>query len=1006
MAAQTSMKGKVIGNFEIIEEIGRGAMGVVFKARQISMDRIVALKFLPKALAQNEKRVQRFVREAHAAGKLSHPNLVAVHDVGQIDGLHYISMEFIDGTTTYKELKEQGPYKEEQVIEIGLQVAAALKEAHEHKILHRDIKPDNFLIDKTARVRVADLGLARFEREGGEEGHLTQDGTALGTPHYMSPEQARGTEVDARCDLYCLGASLYFLASGKTLFDGPTAASILVKVISDAPRPLKDVAEVSPGLSAVVDKLLQKDPAKRFQTADEVIEALEQVRAGTYSAKGAKPGAKGRTTGPLNKITSANKTTTGPQPKVGTGKVAKVTTGPAVRIGARKAAADADGEGEEKKGISPMLLAGIGGGVALVVVIAIFALRGNKENTEQADKPIETPAPSAKLPAPSLTPAQPSKPSAEAQKEAAEEARKKQAEALAKEALAELKTLNDAQAAARSVPEYRQVIDDLEKFKTKYEKLPVAEEAKRSIESARKALLDKAGADKDAALSDAKAGKLPEARKALEDLTAALNDKELSDKVGIDAALEEIARLEKVAADKQAAADKDKLRLADAVKKADADIRGKDSRFQFEAARGEFTGAMKDLSTPEAKEAAKLWDERYKRAGAIFVATGDAIKKGAKITVPGLGRFTKPGEIVGWQANGIEFDTKGPLAVQIVPHKEIDTAVVSEVAFQIGQADATGEKLLNMGLFSYSVGDYMRALELLEKAMKDESLKKLAKEPFEQAWSLYKEDQAARKFAAAKAAFEKSDTAALLKELAPMLAGGDLANTEFVLKNADEIAKLEIFAKGSSAAGGGDKPAQGASSPEALEKAGWKVSGTWTPDPKRPGVYKVKDGKLVHDNSDASVQVMIKPADKNTKVGIWVRYKEGRQSEMKTMADNWKLDKVEEFVKNMADGYGVEWSNGQGKIFGPPKDVPNLGKQRRLPGWLRDIAQMPSKVGEFSLTGQQRIGVSAKGDTLDIGVPGTTPYHSTRNIIDTGDMVISIQGEAEVEMPQFQILSK
>lgn len=276
-----------MGNYEILEELGRGAMGVVFKAKQISLDRTVALKFLPKRLAQNEKLVKRFLREARAAGQLAHPNLVAVYDVGQLEGLYYISMEYIDGASAHKRLKANGPFSETEALEIGLQIAAALKEAHGRGILHRDVKPDNFLLETSGRARLADLGLARMENESaGEEGHLTQDGAALGTPHYMSPEQAQGATADARSDLYGLGASLYALASGRTPFEGPTAALILVKVLKDDPLPLAQAApQLSPGFLAVVEKLLRKDPAERFQSAQELLDALGQVKAGTYPAE-------------------------------------------------------------------------------------------------------------------------------------------------------------------------------------------------------------------------------------------------------------------------------------------------------------------------------------------------------------------------------------------------------------------------------------------------------------------------------------------------------------------------------------------------------------------------------------------------------------------------------------------------------------------------------------------------------------------------------------------------
>ena len=183
---------RAIGGFEIIAKLGQGAMGAVFKARQVSVDRIVALKVLPRNLAKNENYVVRFLREAHAAAKLDHVNIVQGIDAGQADGYHYFAMEFVDGNTLRDVLTAQGKLSEQHALEIARDVARALDCAHEAGLIHRDVKPDNVLIASDGTVKLADLGLAR-ETERTDSG-VTQVGTPLGTPNYISPEQVRGEQ--------------------------------------------------------------------------------------------------------------------------------------------------------------------------------------------------------------------------------------------------------------------------------------------------------------------------------------------------------------------------------------------------------------------------------------------------------------------------------------------------------------------------------------------------------------------------------------------------------------------------------------------------------------------------------------------------------------------------------------------------------------------------------------------------------------------------------------------
>ncbi len=341
--------GRLIGGYEIQEEIGRGAMGIVFKARQLSMDRIVAIKFLPKRLAQDERTVARFLREARAAGQLSHPNIVSVHELGLAEGMHFIAMEFVDGNSIQRKIKEKGPFNEKDTLEIGLQIAEALKMAHSRGVLHRDIKPDNFLIDSAGRVRLADLGLAQVE--SAKDGSLTQDGTTLGTPHFMSPEQCSGSGTDARSDLYSLGASMFVMCCGRTPYEGNTAAGVMVKVLTEQPASLKKLRpELSPGFVALVEKLMHKDPAKRFQNAGAAAEAIALCRAGQYKA-------------PAAPVTQAKPPALKPSAKA-----------PGGTKGGEPAPLPKDAPSK----LIPLAL-GAGAALMLIVVLAMYKSRGNPQ---------------------------------------------------------------------------------------------------------------------------------------------------------------------------------------------------------------------------------------------------------------------------------------------------------------------------------------------------------------------------------------------------------------------------------------------------------------------------------------------------------------------------------------------------------------------------------------------------------------------------------------------------
>jgi formylglycine-generating enzyme required for sulfatase activity/tRNA A-37 threonylcarbamoyl transferase component Bud32 len=299
-AKATMTDPKVIGNFELIERIGQGGMGAVFKARQISMDRIVAVKVLPQSLAEKPTFIERFMREAHASARLNHPNVVRGIDVGQDSGIYYFAMEFVQGANA-RTLIKPGGQPEAKVLGIAKAIAGALAHAHEHGILHRDIKPDNILIDDDGRPKLCDLGLARLTEQSEEDLTLTQAGSAVGTPLYISPEQARGfTDLDAKTDLYSLGATIYHLLVGKAMFSGATAVVIMTQhVTAKCPNPAEHGVTVSRGTMAILAKLLAKDRADRYESATLLAEDIGRVQEGEMPQHANLPAAKWPFTGSL-----------------------------------------------------------------------------------------------------------------------------------------------------------------------------------------------------------------------------------------------------------------------------------------------------------------------------------------------------------------------------------------------------------------------------------------------------------------------------------------------------------------------------------------------------------------------------------------------------------------------------------------------------------------------------------------------------------------------------------
>jgi serine/threonine-protein kinase len=270
------MSAQTVGRYEVIGELGRGAMGVVYKAQDPTIGRVVAMKTmrLDTHGLETEDMLRRFKNEARAAGLLNHPNIVTIYDAGEQDGMFYIAMEFIEGTTLHSMLSEQRVLPPEEVIKIARQVCRGLDYAHAGGIIHRDIKPANIMITAKGMVKIMDFGIAKAG------GGMTNTGQVLGTPNYMSPEQVKGKPLDGRSDLFSFGVMLYEMLTGEKPFIGQNVTTIIYKIVHENPIAPRDLdVTIHPGLSAVVTKALAKDPQDRYQTGAELIRDLENYKS-------------------------------------------------------------------------------------------------------------------------------------------------------------------------------------------------------------------------------------------------------------------------------------------------------------------------------------------------------------------------------------------------------------------------------------------------------------------------------------------------------------------------------------------------------------------------------------------------------------------------------------------------------------------------------------------------------------------------------------------------------
>lgn len=277
--AQAEKSGQQIPGYKVINKLGAGAMATVYKAKQLSLDRMVAIKVLPRKFTGNPQFIERFYAEGRSAAQLNHPNIVQAYDVGKAGEYHYFVMEYVEGGTVYDEIVKNKRYQENEAIDIGIQIAEALDHAHSKGLIHRDVKPKNLMITTGGVAKLADMGLARAISD--KEAAEAEQGRAFGTPYYISPEQIRGEiNIGPQADIYSLGATLYHMVTGSVPFDGKNPSAVMHKHLKTAIVPPDHVnPKLSSGISEIIEMMMAKSARERYRNCKDLLTDLRAVKA-------------------------------------------------------------------------------------------------------------------------------------------------------------------------------------------------------------------------------------------------------------------------------------------------------------------------------------------------------------------------------------------------------------------------------------------------------------------------------------------------------------------------------------------------------------------------------------------------------------------------------------------------------------------------------------------------------------------------------------------------------